>query len=260
MEHITSRENPVIKSVKKLKEKKHREEKNQFFIEGFRFVSEALASDFQVPYLFLCEDDNINLKNFNIKGDTKVYTVTRSIFKEISFTEHPQGVAAVVNYKSFVVSGDGFYVLADKLQDPGNLGTIIRSAHGAGALGVIVTKGTVDLYNDKTLRSTMGSIFHIPVIRDDELSFVKELKSKGFKLVTSSLDAKNNFFNEDLKGNIIIALGNEGAGISEDISKLSDIKVKIPMSGLAESLNVAAAGSIMIFEVVRQKIIDNKQN
>ena len=114
-----------------------------------------------------------------------------------------------------VENKQGFYVLADKVQDPGNMGTIIRTAHAAGALGIIITKGTVDIYNEKTLRSTMGSIFHVPVIEDENLEQLRFLRSNGFKLVVSSLDTENNFFDVDLKNKSIIAVGNEGNGISK---------------------------------------------
>ena len=144
-------------------------------------------------------------------------------------------------------------MLADKIQDPGNMGTIIRTAHAAGALGVILTKGTVDIYNEKTLRATMGSIFKIPVIYDNDLSLVQKLRDSGFKLVTSSLDTDKNFYDIDLREKIIISVGNEGNGISDEIYDLCDLKVKIPMPGGAESLNVAVAASIMMYEVVRQK-------
>ena len=178
------------------------------------------------------------------------------MFKEISSTENPQGIAAIVNYSNMDIKNRaGFYILADKVQDPGNLGTIIRSAHASNALGVIITRGTVDAYNDKTLRSTMGSIFHVPIIDDSDLSNLNKLRDNGFKLVVSSLDTENNFFDVDLTGNIIIAVGNEGAGVSAEVMELSDIKVKIPMPGGAESLNVSAAASIMMFEVVRQNCI-----
>ncbi len=259
MDYITSKENTIIKETKKLKEKRYREERKQFLAEGVRFVSEALESGFEISMVFISQDSGIKPVQFPIKAHTKVYCLPGNLFKDISFTENPQGIAAVVNYSSLTVNREhGFYILADRVQDPGNLGTIIRSAHASGALGVIITKGTVDVYNDKTLRATMGSIFHLPVIMDDGLVYLKALKAKGFKLVVSSLDAQNSFFEEDLKGNIIIAVGNEGAGISSSIAELSDVRVKIPMPGGAESLNVSAAASIMMFEVLRQKIIDNK--
>ena len=135
------------------------------------------------------------------------------------------------------------------------MGTIIRTAHAVNASALIITKGTVDIYNDKTLRSTMGSIFKVPIIEDDDLSVIKSLKEQGFKLVVSSLQGENNFFEEDLKDKVIIAVGNEGNGISDDVYLLADKKVKIPMPGDAESLNVAVATSIMLYEKLRQNIV-----
>ena len=146
-----------------------------------------------------------------------------------------------------------FYLLCDKVQDPGNLGTIIRTAHAAGVDGIILTKGTVDVYNEKTIRSTMGSLFHIPVVYDDgDLSIVRALINKGFSLLSTSLEGDKNFFEEDLTGNLIISVGNEGNGVSKEVYELSDKKVKIPMPGGAESLNVAIASSIILYEKVRQ--------
>jgi TrmH family RNA methyltransferase len=260
VEFISSRENSVIKEARKLKDRKHRDENKQFLAEGLRFVSEALGSDFEVSSLFLSEDmaakwGALGIED-KIKVETKVFKLSNRIFKEISFTEHPQGIAAVVNMQSRETkAAEGFFVLADRVQDPGNLGTIIRSAHASNALGVIITKGTVDVYNDKVLRSTMGSIFHVPVIEDRDLSYLKALRAEGFKMVVSSLETENDFFKADLTGKVIIAVGNEGAGISPELMDMADIKVKIPMPGGAESLNVSAAASIMMFEVVRQKIL-----
>ncbi|MCM8711972.1 RNA methyltransferase [Clostridium sp. SYSU_GA19001] len=259
MDIIQSKDNNIIKEVKKLKEKKHRIEKKQFLIEGFRFVEEALKSKFEVPMIFLSEGALKQWKDFNIEeklqAKTKTFMVNDTIFKQLSATETPQGIAAVVNNRSLkMVDKEGFYILVDKLQDPGNLGTIIRSAHAAGALGILLTKGTVDVYNEKTLRSTMGSIFNVPIFEDSNLSKIKELKSKGFKLVVSSLDEAQNFYEVNLTEKVVIAVGNEGAGVSKEVYELEDVKVKIPMPGEAESLNAAVAASIMMFEIVRQKL------
>lgn len=259
MEVIQSKDNVLIKEVKKLKEKRFRVEKSQFLIEGFRFVEEALKSSFEVPYIFLSESSMPRWQSFQmdqkLQKSTKLYVVKESILKLISSTETPQGIVAVINNKTVgIIDKDGFYVLVDKLQDPGNMGTIIRSAHASGALGVIVTKGTVDAYNEKTLRSTMGSVFNIPIIEDKDFSVVKRLKEKGFKLVVSSLEDSKNFYDIDLTKNVIIAVGNEGSGISSEVYSIGDIRVKIPMPGNAESLNAGAAASIMLFEVVRQKL------
>ena len=249
----------LIKDTKKLKEKRFRALRNQFLVEGFRFVEEALKSTFQVPYIFLSEEALERWQSFQIneklQSASKLYIVKEEILKLLSCTETPQGVIAVVNQNNlqFAVK-EGFYVLVDRLQDPGNMGTIIRSAHAAGASAVITTKGTVDIFNEKTLRATMGSIFNIPIIEDKDLRIVDALKSRGFKLIVSSLEGSESFYEVDLTENVIIAVGNEGSGISEALYKLGDIKVKIPMPGSAESLNAGAAASIMMFEAVRQKL------
>ena len=147
-------------------------------------------------------------------------------------------------------------ILIDKVQDPGNMGTIIRTAHAVGASSIIITKGTVDIYNDKVLRSSMGSIFYIPIIEDYNLDLVKKLKNQGYRLLVSSLQGENNFFEEDLKGKVIIAVGNEGNGVSDEVYNISDVKVKIPMPGNSESLNVAIATSVMMYEKLRQDSIN----
>lgn len=261
MEKIQGKDNSLIKYVKKLKDKKYRVKESAFIVEGFRFVDEALKSGFKIPYLFVSQsaannDSYLNLLNI-INDETKAYMVTDAILKEISDTETPQGIVAVVKMGkySFGTKKNGFYVLVDKIQDPGNMGTIIRTSHAAGALGVIYTKGTVDVYNEKTLRSTMGSIFHIPLIEDNDLSILKELKHKGFKLIVSSLENSKNFFEEDLTHNLIVCIGNEGNGVSHEVYSLSDEKVKIPMPGKAESLNASVAAGIMIYEIVRQNLL-----
>ncbi|MFL0251693.1 TrmH family RNA methyltransferase [Clostridium neuense] len=258
MEVIKSKENNLIKEVRKLKEKKYRDLNKSFLIEGFRFVEEALKSNFEVKYVFICEKQKEKFQRLGFENlidkTTKSFEVSESVLNTISSTETPQGIVAVVKNKiSNLQIKNGFYILIDKVQDPGNMGTIIRSANASGALGVIITKGTVDTYNNKTLRSTMGSIFKIPIIfEDSDFNNVKKLKENEFKLITSSLNTEYNFYDIDLKGKVIIAVGNEGNGISKDIFGLSDISVKIPMPGNAESLNVGVAASIMMFEAVRQ--------
>lgn len=260
MEYILSKDNLLIKDIKKLKEKKYRMSSNMFLVEGFRFTREALNSNFEVVNIFISASGEAKYESSSMEDklqkNTKVYGVSDSLFKSVCDTDNPQGILAVVRNTPVELKYDyGFYMLADKIQDPGNMGTIIRTAHAAGALGVIITKGTVDIYNDKTLRSTMGSIFKIPVIYDENLSLVQKLKSDGFKLITSSLDTDNNFYNIDLTQKVIISVGNEGNGICEDVYNMCDIKVKIPMPGGAESLNAAVAASIMMYEAVRQKNI-----
>lgn len=263
MQVIKSKDNNTLKEIKKLKEKKYRVENKKFIIEGFRFLEEGLKSDFIIDKLFIKESslEKFKEKFYQYKDtfDEKLFIVSDNLFKSISGTENSQGVLAVINMKEEICTiKEGLYILVDKVQDPGNLGTIIRTAHSAGCNGIILSKDTVDLYNEKTLRSTMGSIFNIPIIYDENLVFTKELIKKGYNLVCSSLQTDKNFYEINLVDNAIIAVGNEGNGISDEVMNLATSKVKIPMLGNTESLNVAIAASIMIYEGVRQKLLNKK--
>ncbi|OOM80191.1 RNA methyltransferase [Clostridium sp. BL-8] len=254
---IESKENNLFKNTKKLKERKNRVKTNKYIIEGFRLVQEAFKAKVDIDYLIVAEDAEDKVGEFlgeYINDEMKIFKISNNLFKELISTENPQGILAVINMNTMELRSEGdFYLLCDKLQDPGNLGTIIRTAHAAGVSGIVLTKGTVDIYNEKTIRSTMGSIFYIPIQYDDEdFSLVKELKSKGFNLVATSLDADKNFFDVDLKGKVLLTVGNEGNGVSEEVLSMADTKVKIPMPGQAESLNVAIAASVIMYEKVRQ--------
>jgi len=257
---IESKDNTLFKETRKLKERKNRLKERKYIVEGFRLVQEGFKAKCQIDYVIVSEDskDKLDIYLREYLDDIKVYVMKKSLFCQLTSTEQPQGIIAVLSIpmNTRELTGE-FYLLCDKVQDPGNLGTIIRTAHAAGVSGVILTKGTVDIYNDKTIRSTMGSIFYLPIINDDDLSFLKNLKNKGFKLVATSLEESKDFFDEDLKGKIILSVGNEGNGISDEVFSLADKKVKIPMPGGAESLNVAVATSIILFEKVRQGLCKN---
>ena len=254
MLEIESKNNNLFKEIKKLKEKKHRIKSNKYLIEGLRFVEEAIKSKVSIDSIIFTESfKEKNPKLFlKINENIKLIQMNEALLKQLCSTENPQGIVGVINMQNKELKNGELVVLVDKVQDPGNMGTIIRTAHAAGAAGIVMTKGTVDIYNDKTLRSTMGSIFYIPIVEDDSLDFVKSLKKEGYKLVVSSLQGKNNFFEENLQGKVMIAVGNEGNGVSDEVYDIADIKVKIPMPGEAESLNVAVATSIMIYEKIRQ--------
>ncbi|EGS5728355.1 RNA methyltransferase [Clostridium perfringens] len=254
MLEIESKNNNLFKEIKKLKEKKHRIKSNKYLIEGLRFVEEAIKSKVSIDSIIFTE--SFKEKNpdlfLKINENIKLIQMNEALLKQLCSTENPQGIVGVINMQNKELKSGELVVLVDKVQDPGNMGTIIRTAHAAGAAGIVMTKGNVDIYNDKTLRSTMGSIFYIPIVEDNSLDFVKSLKKEGYKLVVSSLQGKNNFFEENLQGKVMIAVGNEGNGVSDEVYDIADIKVKIPMPGEAESLNVAVATSIMIYEKIRQ--------
>ncbi|MEN8076201.1 RNA methyltransferase [Clostridioides difficile] len=258
---IESKDNTLFKYTKKLKERKHRTKENKYIIEGFRLVQEAFKANCNIEYLIVNENGKDKLNDYLSEyiDSIKIYVMKNDLFTQLVATENTQGIIGVANINNSVKDIKGeFYLLCDKVQDPGNLGTIIRTAHAAGVSAIILTKGTVDIYNDKTIRSTMGSIFYTPIIYDNDLSFLNSLKENGFSLVATSLEESKNFFDEDLSGKVILSVGNEGNGISEEIFSLADKKVKIPMPGGAESLNVGVATSIILFEKVRQSLSKNK--
>jgi RNA methyltransferase, TrmH family len=254
---MLSRDNKHVKDALKLKQKKFREEENKFLAEGVRFVEEAI-NEGCVEYI-LYSDKIYSTKGYErvLNSETPKYEVTNEIIKELCDTENPQGVAAVVNKPLWDIDKitNNFIIVADGVQDPGNLGTIIRTADAAGAGGVAVLKGTVDVYNSKTLRSTMGSIFHIPIFFYNEFSELAEvLKSKDFNIYSTSLEAENYIYNCDFTKAAAIVIGNEANGIPEEHLNLSTHLIKIPMPGNSESLNAAIAGAITIYEVVRQRL------
>ncbi len=232
---IESKDNTLFKYTKKLKERKYRTKENKYIIEGFRLVQEAFKAKCNIDYIIVNKygKDKLNDYLYEYMDSIKIYEMKNELFSQLSSTENTQGIVAVANINNSISNIDGdFYLLCDKVQDPGNLGTIIRTAHAAGVNAIILTKGTVDIYNDKTIRSTMGSIFYIPIIYDNDLSILKGLKERG-----------------------ILSVGNEGNGISKEIFSIADKKVKIPMPGGAESLNVGVATSIILFERVRQSLL-----
>lgn len=268
MQNITSSQNPVLKELKALKQKKVREEKQLFFIEGIRFVEEALKESADIDKIFL-SDKLTQIKGGNEilermqKGNYSMYSLPDRLFKEISDTENPQGILATVRFNKLNTSdipacGD-FYVVLDSLQDPGNMGTIIRTADAAGASGIIVSKGCVDIYNPKVLRSTMGSIFHVPVYNSEDMGEgIRQLKSMGVKVYAAHLEGALDYFEADMTGRCAVIIGNEAGGISSEIAGMADALVKIPMPGRAESLNASVAASLMMYEVVRLRSTGNK--
>lgn len=260
MIYIESKDNNLFKSIKKLKERRFRQKEGKFILEGFRLIEEAVKADMEIEYIILSQGNEDKLHNSTLKeviNDEDIFVFSNNLFPQLSSTENPQGILAVVKNKELSINLNGeFFLVCDKVQDPGNLGTIIRTGHAAGVDGIILTKGTVDIYNDKTIRSTMGSIFYVPIFYDDEdFSIIKKLKESGVALVTTSLEESKNFFEENLKGKIMLAVGNEGNGISSELFEIANKKVKIPMPGEAESLNVAVATSIILFEKVRQNLM-----
>jgi len=261
---VTSAQNTLVKYIQKLAQRKFREKEQKFCLEGSLMVEEALLCRWPLELLAYTEEWGSSPAGRDILGlarekNLKRIEIKENIFKRISTAQTPQGVLAVArfpegNLADLLAQKPSLLVLVDAVRDPGNLGTIIRSADAAAAGGVLLTKETVDLYNPKTLRATMGSIFHLPVIADletDELPSL--LSSAGLRIVAGDPAAKDILSSCNFTLPTVLAVGNEGRGCSETLLKKAGQVVRIPMPGLAESLNVALAASIMLYEVVRQR-------
>ena len=256
---ITSTKNDQVKAVIELKKKaRARNEQGLFVVEGVRMAAE-LPKD-QVKSIYVSETFAKNPENAAILAEYPGYElVSDSVFAAMSDTQTPQGVLALVRQFSYgmdeLLKSDrpAHLMVLENLQDPGNLGTILRAGEGAGITGLIMSRDTVDIYNPKVIRSTMGSVFRVPFFYTDDLEqTVLDLKARGIRVFAAHLAGKNNYEQEDYTGNTAFLIGNEGNGLTEKLSNMADTWVKIPMAGKVESLNAAIAASILMFETARQ--------
>ncbi|CDF58471.1 TrmH family RNA methyltransferase [Thermobrachium celere] len=252
---VLKRDSSIVKNAIKLKQKKYREQEDKFLVEGIRFVEEAILEGL-VDHIFYSKDIySVNGYERVLNNDLPKFEVDESVIKELTNTTTPQRVVAVVRKPKIEINEDlSFVVVVDKVQDPGNLGTIIRTCDAAGVDAVYIIKGTVDVYNDKTLRSTMGSIFHIPILYYETFKdAVENLYSMGFNIYASALDGED-LYKTDLKGKTAVVIGNEANGMSQEDIMLCNKKIRIPMIGRAESLNASVAAAVIIYEALRQRL------
>jgi len=242
---ITSVKNEKVKAWKKLHKRKGRMETKTFLIEGYHLLEEAYLSGWEINEIIVAENRELPIWSSGFP----VIQVSENVLKEISQTITPQGVAAVIGMKEVHEKEGNYFLLIDAIQDPGNLGTIIRTADAAGFDGVILGKGTVDLYNDKVIRATQGSIFHLPIIQGSLTEEIPALKQQGFAIWATALNDAQKYNEVSVSEKVAIIVGNEGAGVQEKLLYLADEKVTIPIYGKAESLNVSIAAGIFMYYV-----------
>ena len=265
MNLISSKDNEIVKSVKKLKEKKYRDLENAYIVEGIKMVKEAIMEKASIRQIIICDDceksDSIPKELMYEIAKYECTYVTSKIFKYISEVQTPQGVLAVVeknndvnNIESAINYNEDIIVALDDIQDPGNLGTILRTVDSVGLTQILVSKGTADCYNPKVVRSSMGAIYRVKVIEcEDLLEMLKEVKKNKFKVLVTSLGESKNIYEMKYNKKVLV-IGNEANGVEERIMKIADEKIKIPMLGRTESLNAAVATGIVLYEYVRQKL------
>lgn len=258
MQVISSKDNDIVKNIKKLKEKKYRDLNKEFIVEGIKLVEEAVQENVEIKKIIICEDcANSGLFDKNLMYEIAKHDciyVTEKVFQTISDVTNPQGILAVVaqNATEQIKYDEDIILVLDGIQDPGNLGTILRTLDSVNLKQVIITDKTADPYNPKVVRSTMGAIYRVNVIQTEDLpNLLKIIKKHKYNIVSTSLDTKNSIYDIDYKKTAII-IGNEANGVSKEVLDMSDKKIKIPMLGKTESLNAGVATGIVLYEYVRQ--------
>jgi len=272
MQPITSFRNSQVKTLRSLRSRKYRQREGRFLVEGIRIVGEAVASGAPLETLVYAPELLVSerAKSLVDKIDPAHRLVlSGDVFRTLSDRDQPQGIAAVIHVEDRPLTdictsprlrdGPLLVVVAYQLQDPGNLGSVIRTADAAGATGVVVVEPSVDLYAPQTVRATMGSIFSLPVVRLADGAalwpWFAEIRATGLPLlvVASSARAQQVHFDVDLGKPLVLLIGSERQGLPVDVREKADVAIRLPMAGQATSLNASAAAAALIYEAVRQR-------
>lgn len=261
---IESNDNSKLKLVRKLNTKKTRHKKGLYVVEGINLLNHAIDLGADIEFILF------STRVFEVNGGReivkRVYSegleyaqVDDIIFDKLSNTVTSQGIIGVVNIRSLSDKSDisnlsNKCIYADRVQDPGNLGTIIRTADAAGFNEIFISKGTVDPYNDKVIRATMGSILNINIyLIEDNLTFLKKLKGEGYQIITTEANSNVSYNDVDYNEKVVLVVGNEGSGIDDNVVNEANYSVNIPIEGTAESLNAGIAAGIMMYKI-KEKI------
>lgn len=260
---ISSEDNNKIKLVRKLHQKKSRDSLGRFSIEGINLVSEALNHGIRLDFLILSESGLLDekLSRISCEAGCDVFVVDDRIFDTISDAEHGVGIIAVLSKKALpgacdspLLWSDNVLIL-DRLQDPGNMGTILRTAYASGYKRIYAIKGSADILSLKVLRASAGAVFNIPIIYVDDInSLLEHDEIKSRKIAVTVIEGGIPYYEADISSNTAIVIGNEGSGISSDLIEKADMKITIPMDKGVESLNAAVSAAIIMYEKVRCKI------
>lgn len=267
-EMITSVQNPLVKRLRQLLERKGRDAQKRFLVEGAHLVEEALKSGAEVVTILYDPKREIDpacqraLERW--QGGGQILTASDAVLAKLSETKSPQGIIAEVKQRggewndwlreSAAAKDDLLLLLLDEIQDPGNLGTIVRTAEAAGVDAVVLGKGSVDLYNGKVVRATMGALFRVPIFSLPLPELVDQWKKMGGNLLVSSLSERSLPYDQAVyNGRTAIVIGNEGRGVSQALVERADAQVHIPLYGQAESLNAAIAAGILMYEARRKQ-------
>ncbi|MEQ8200221.1 MAG: RNA methyltransferase [Syntrophomonadaceae bacterium] len=256
MQFISSPDNRFIKLASSLKVRKYREATGMFLVEGWRSVNEVLVRPELIEMIMVTADRGKEVDISMLPGD-KTMELEPKLLKQVCATDNPQGIAAIVRKPSWswgqVTAAGGLLIYLDRISDPGNLGSILRSCLALGVKGVLMSPGCVDLYNLKVVRATMGAILNLPVLQDVGKEEVAALREAGYAIACTDADGGQRYYDVDLKAPTLVILGSEGHGVGDELKELSGARINIPVEPAVDSLNVAAACAIIIAEARRQR-------
>ncbi len=260
---IISDKNPKIKYAVRLRNRNFRDREQKTLLEGYRALFRAQESGFPIescffcPELFLGSNENSLIGRLAADG-VEIWEVSASVFEKLAYRDRPEGLLAIAGYRKHSLDGmpknaDGLYVIAESIEKPGNLGAILRTADGAGADGILLCDKTTDIYNPNVIRASTGTLFTMPIADCTRGDAFEWLKGLDIRIVAADPHAETVYSDLDLSGGMAIVFGAEQYGISDFWKAKSDHLVRIPMAGMADSLNVGIASAIMLFESARQR-------
>jgi RNA methyltransferase, TrmH family len=267
MLQITSLQNPKVKQVINLRDRQTRDQTELFLIEGYREVLRAVDAGWEIEVLFTCSElflgtnEPALIQRLASRG-THVLACSEKVFQKISYRDRPDGLIAIAPqrrlqledlHKSIKNPHSPLFVIAEAIEKPGNLGTILRSSDAVGVDGLIVCDRCTDIYNPNVVRASVGTLFTVPTVEAQGEATLEWLKSQNIQILAATPQAKKEFTQVDLTGPIAIAVGTEQLGLSERWMQQADLQVRIPMMGVADSLNVAMATTLLLYEALRQR-------
>lgn len=266
---ITSLANQRIKDTVRLRQRSHRDDAGQMLIEGYREIRRALDHGYRPTALFYCEDLWLKHENEPALVETcaacgaHLYACSKPVFEKIAYRERPDGLLAVGpqiarTLDDLELPEDALLLVCESIEKPGNLGTMLRSADASGAAAVIVCDPCTDIHNPNVVRASTGTLFSLPVAVADAKTTVAWLKEKGFAIMAATPHAEKLYFEQKLTGRVALCLGSEQYGLTDIFMNDAGLRVRIPMLGIADSLNVSAAATILLSEVVRQRIVSGQ--
>ena len=265
---INSLQNPKIKNIIKLRNRRQRDKQKTMIIEGYRCLLRSwqdinITTLYICPKLFYGENEFSLIEKIANKGAT-IFEVTPEIFKKISYKDRPEGLLGLASYlsrsiKNIKLKKNNFLAIAQSIEKPGNLGSIIRSADASGTNGLIVCDRCTDLFNPNVITASTGICFSYPVVESTTKETLEFLTKNNITIISTTPNTETLYNEVDLTGNIAIVIGSEQYGLTEDWLNHSSINVRIPMLGKADSLNVATATTILFYEALRQRQLSDKK-